>query len=183
MKIFLITLASIFVFISCDNEKKYKTELLQIEIHSVKLDSLDEIINGIQIDSLVLIQKIATNNELTIKTYYLTDTIDMVFAEKMNMNKGVRKSLAEVEKQKEGLISELQELKLQYFNLKTDIIAGLYNKEQIVDYLNVEKLDFDMLTVNIKEFELNSKKQLESFYYANPQISKYCNELLENIEK
>lgn len=167
---------------SCDNAVKYKTEIDEIDSYEMKLDSLADEINGIDFDSLVYMQAEADKNEKIIKTHYTPDTIDVVFAEKLNYNKGVRKSLKAVMKQKEDMMTEIDELKTQFGNLKTDILEGIYDKEQITDYLNVEKLDYDILELNVREFDLNQTKQKKNFYYANPQIAEYVAIILNDLE-
>ena len=181
-RVFLIS-AMLLLLASCDPGAKYKTELSEIDNYQLKLDSLSNEINGIEFDSLIYMQAEATANEKVIKSLFEPDTIDVVFAEKLNMNKGVRKSLGGVVKQKEEMLKEISELKLQFENLKEDILNGLYSKEQIVDYLNVEKLDFDILELGFKDFNLNQKKQKKNFYYANSQIAEYVEILLNEVEK
>jgi hypothetical protein len=183
MKIFFLIIIGFFLLASCDTGLKYKTELEEIQGYQLKLDSLSLDVNRIDLDSLVYMQTEAASNEKTIKALYSPDTIDALFAEKLNMNKGVRKSLISVNNQKENMLNEIGELKLQFVNLEVDILNGLYNQEQIVDYLNVEKLDFDILELSYKDFNLNQNKQKNNFYFANPQISEYVEMLLNEVEK
>ena len=183
MKYILILFLVLFLISSCDNAKKYKTEISEIDSQQLKLDSLESVINGINIDSLVFMQKEADDNELIIKRYYFADTINMTFANKLDKNKGVRKSLDGIESQKESILNELNEIKVQFINLKSDVLGGLYDSKQINNYLNVERLDVDQLTLNIKGFNLNQLKQKKNFYFSNPQISEYCKLLLNTIEK
>ena len=182
MKQILLVLSALFLITSCDNAVKYKTELSEIDLYQSKLDSLGEEINGIEFDSLVYMQAEADKNEKIIKTHYAPDTIEVVFAEKLNFNKGVRKSLKAVVKQKGDMIKEIDELKIQFKNLKTDILEGIYDADQITDYLNVEKLDYDILELSIREFNLNQSKQKKNFYYANPQIAEYVEIIMNDLE-
>jgi hypothetical protein len=175
-------LGLVLLAVSCDNATKYKTEISEIDTYQLKLDSLVDEINGIEIDSLIYMQAEAEKNEKIIKEYYAPDTIDAYFAEKLNYNKGVRKSLKAVEKQKGDLLKEIDELKIQFKNLKTDILEGICTQDQITDYLNVEKLDYDILALSFKEFNLNQNKQKISFYYANPQIAEYVEIILNELE-
>ncbi len=183
MKYILITLLTIFVFTSCDNAKKYKTEISEIDAKQLQLDSLELVVNAIGIDSLNYMQKEATDNETVIRKYYSADTINMSFASKLDKNKRVRKSLDGIEEEKNKVLIELSEIKVQYSNLKKDILAGLYDAKQIENYLNVEKLDVDKLSLNVKSFNLLQLEQKKNFYYSNPQIKEYCDVLLESIEK
>ena len=179
---FLIVLTAFLLFTSCDNASKYKTELIEISNYQSKLDSLTNEINGIEIDSLNYMQTVATKNESIINQFYAPDTIDVEFVKKLNKGKSVRKSLKNVTTQKQSMLTEIEALKIQFSNLEKDIIEGLYNKEQITDYLNVEKLDYDILELNFKDFNLNQQKQKSNFYFANPQIAEYV-EILLNENK
>lgn len=183
MKYFLITLLSIFIITSCDNAKKYKTEIAEIDNKQLELDSLESVILGIDLDSLNYMQAEASANEAIIKKYYYADTIDMLFAGKLDKNKRVRKSLDGIENKKNKILLELVELRTQFTNLKKDILAGLYDSEQIENYLNVEKLDVEKLFFNIKSYTLLQEEQKKNFYYSNPQIKEYCEMLLKDIEK
>ena len=175
---FLILVSILFFIASCDNASKYKSELSEIKTYQSRLDSLANEINGIEIDSLLYMQAEAEANEKVIKKYYVADTIDMTFAKKMDKNKSVRKSLKDVVNQKQNMLTELEALKTQFSNLEKDILEGLYDKEQINDYLNVEKLDYDILALSYRDFNLNQKKQKANFYFANPQIAEYVDKLL-----
>lgn len=179
---FLIVFATFLLLTSCDNATKYKTELDEISNYQSKLDSLTDEINGIKIDSLIYMQAEAAKNERIIKQYYAPDTIDVAFVQKLNKGKSVHKSLKNVETQKQSMLTEIEALKIQFSNLEKDILEGLYDKEQITDYLNVEKLDYDILELNFKDFNLNQQKQKNNFYFANPQIAEYV-EILLNENK
>lgn len=183
IKQIIFLFSALFLLASCDNASKYKAEIIEIDTYQLKLDSLIGEINGIEFDSLSYMQGEAEANEKILKSLFSPDTIDMVFAEKLNMNKGIRKSLSMVEKQKNDMLNEISELKSQFSNLKEDIINGLYNNEQIEDYLNVEKLDFDNLELSYRNFDLNQKKQKRNFYYSYPQITEYVEILLNEVEK
>jgi len=183
MKYLLIALFSFLVITSCDNAKRYKTEIAEIDSKQLKLDSLKSVVNEVNIDSLSYMQKEANANEVIIRKYYFADTIDMVFAGKLDRNKRVRKSLNSVETQKTKILKELSEIKLQFTNLKKDILSGLYDSKQIENYLNVERLDYNELKLNVKSFSLLEQEQKKNFYYSNPQIKAYCELLLKDIEK
>jgi len=183
MKYIVITFLVFLVITSCDNAKRYKTEISEIDSKQLQLDSLAFVVNEVKIDSLNYMVKEATANEAVIRAYYFVDTIDMAFASKLDKNKKVRKSLSSIENQKTKILKELDEMKIQFSNLKKDILAGLYGGKQIENYLNVERLDFDKLRLNIKSFNLLQKEQKTNFYYSNPQIKEYCVKLLKDIEK
>ena len=183
MRYFLITLLTLFLITSCDNAKRYKTEISEIDAKQLELDSLESIVNEIEMDSLKYMQNEASTNESIIRKYYFPDTIDMIFAGKLDRNKRVRKSLDGLENKKKNILKELIEIRIQFSNLKKDILAGLYDAKQIENYLNVEKLDVDQLALHVKSHILLQEEQKKNFYYSNPQIKEYCEMLLKDIEK
>ena len=62
-QIFLGLLLGVLV-ISCNPETKYAEQLAEIETYNVKLDSIAQVINGIEIDSLLYIKNEAEKNEV-----------------------------------------------------------------------------------------------------------------------
>lgn len=178
----LITIAISIITASCNNSDKFKNEIKEIDTYVFKLDSVETLINGINFDSLVYMQKEASKNEATIKKHYAPDTIDMVFAEKLNFNKAVRKSLNAVLKNKSDMLIEITELKSQFTDLKKDISEGLYNIDQIKTYMLAETLDYSLLELSFKNFNTNQIKQKANFYYANPQIAEYATQLINELE-
>ena len=57
MKYFLITFLALCLVTSCDNAKKYKTEISEIDAKQLELDSLESIVNEIEMDSFSAINK------------------------------------------------------------------------------------------------------------------------------
>jgi hypothetical protein len=159
MKYFLITFLAIFLVTSCDNAKRYKVEISEIDTKQLELDSLEFIINSVKIDSLKYMQNEASVNEAVIRKYYFVDTIDMIFAGKLDKNKRVRKSLDGIENKKNNILKELTEIRTQFSNLKKDVLAGLYDAKQIENYLTVEKLDVDQLFLHVKSYNLLQQEQ------------------------
>jgi len=183
MKYFLVSILVLFAITACDNSKKYKTELDAIQNCQTTIDSVKSKINGIDIDSLIYMQKVTEDNEGVIRKYYAPDTIDMVFAEKLNLNKGIRKSLKSAKLDRTKLLTEIDSLTLQFSNLETDIVEGVLSKEQIDQYLAVEKGALANLELSFKSFNINQVNQKRNFYFVTPQITAYVDSLLKNFEK
>lgn len=171
-RLFYILFSLIFLS-SCNPETKYAEELKDIDSYTNKLDSIEIILNGIEFDSLVYMQETAHTNEKLMKRFYVNDTIDESFAQKLAYIKSVRKILSDVKDEQHRMFAELKALKVQLSNLKTDILNGLYNKEQIVNYLNKEKKDVDMLNKMVVDFNKMQSIEKNYFYYATPDIETY----------
>ena len=173
MKHFLLAILGLLVLSACNPETKYADELKEIDTYTKKLDSVETILNGIEFDSLVYMQKTAADNEKLIKRFYVSDTIDQVFAQKLAYNKSVRKFLKKADEEKIKMVNELDALKKQFTNLKTDILNGLYNKEQIKNYLKIEEDDTEMLLKSVMDYDIIQKRHKTYFYYSTPSISSY----------
>ncbi len=166
---------------SCSPSKKFADEISQIETYENKLDSIEQIFNGIEFDSLQYMYEKALDNEKQIKRYYWSDTIDMDFAKKMDANKGIKKSLKNLQKKKEEFESEIIALKNQFSALKEDILNGLYTKEQINQYLTKEIADFDNLSFNFDSFNINQAGQKKYFYWSNPDLTNYIENSMDEV--
>jgi DNA integrity scanning protein DisA with diadenylate cyclase activity len=178
MKHFFLGILGLILLSACNPETKYADELKEIDAYTKKLDTIETILNGIEFDSLVYMQEVASSNEKLIKRFYVGDTIDQDFAQKLTFNKSVRKFLKGTNKEKVNMYAELNALKTQFANLKTDIINGLYNKEQISNYLSVEKKDTDMLLRSVTEFDKIQTLNKSYFYFATPSISAYLTKIM-----
>lgn len=178
MKYFFLLVVGLVVLSACNPETKYVDELKEIDAYSKKLDSVETILNGIDFDSLVYMQETAASNEKLIKRFYVSDTIDQDFAQKLTYNKSVRKFLKGADEEKVKMYDELKALKNQFVNLKTDILNGLYSKAQISNYLSAEKKDTDMLLKSVSEFDEIQKLNKSYFYFSTPSISAYLTKIM-----
>ena len=102
-------------------QKSIKQKSWKLTRKQLQLDSLELIVNAIEIDSLNYMQKEATDNEAVIKKYYSADTINMSFASKLDKNKRVRKSLDGIGNKKNKVLTELSEIKSSIFEFKKKI--------------------------------------------------------------
>jgi hypothetical protein len=168
---------------ACNPESKFKSELQQIDFNLEKLDSVESVINGIEFDSLSYMYEIALNNEQLIKRYYQSDTIDKALADVLVFNKGIRKSFADVDKVQQNFMSELSALKTQFRNLKTDILNGLYNKEQIEHFLAIESNDTKLLINGIDGFYKTQQIHKVNFYKVTPILDQYTSKLMNDHQE
>ena len=178
MKHFTFIALGLILLSACNPETKYANELKEIDTYSKKLDSVETILNGIDFDSLTYMQETALSNEKLIKRFYVSDTIDQDFAQKLNYNKYVRKHLKGAKEEKGNMLNELKALKIQFTNLKTDILNGLYSKDQINNYLSIEKSDTKLLINSVTEYDKMQKNAKTYFYFATPEISNYLTKIM-----
>lgn len=178
MKYFTVVVLGLIFLSACNPKTKYAEELKEIDAYTQKLDSIENILNGIDFDSLAYMQETALSNEKLIKRFYVSDTIDQNFAQKLDYNKSVRKLLKGALNEREKMFDELKALKTQFANLKTDILNGQYSKEQINNYLSVEKSDTKMLLKSVAEYDKMQNNQKIYFYSATPVISNYLTKIM-----
>ncbi len=178
MKYFTFIVLGLVLLTACNPQTKYAEELKEIDAYTQKLDSIEIILNGIDFDSLAYMQETASSNEKLIKRFYVSDTIDQNFAQKLDYNKSVRKLLKGALNERDKMFDELNALKTQFANLKTDILNGQYSKEQINNYLSVEKSDTKMLLMSIDEYNKMQNIQKKYFYSAAPAISAYLTKIM-----
>ncbi len=173
MKNVFLTLLLGAIFVACSPEKRYATELEEISGFNESLDSLNEIYATIKFDSLIAIQKVASQSEKMIKRHYNSDTISMDLAQRLQFIKSVRKSLFNIEIKKKAIKNEIMVLKDQFKNLESDIRNGILNHDQIKSYLAEEGMAYKILSDNISNLLSNQDKQLNDFYFAYPLVKDY----------
>jgi len=144
--VFLLIILPI-TLLSCDPAKQFETEIGQIDSCLVKLDSLEKLNDGMNFDSLRLMITHIENNENWFRNNYMPDTLDMNLSIQMNESKGIRKAISVIAKDGALYGEELNAIKHQLLDLKDDVENGLFSKEQIKEYLDVEMADLDIVTL------------------------------------
>lgn len=159
--------------LSCSPEKKYATELQELDVLKQQLDSINTLSATIDYDSLIYMRQTCLEIERQIKAFYKADTINQDFANKMTYIKRVRKSLRDIEFNRNAIEKESKALTKQFNDLDADIRNGALNQEQITQYLGEEKQAFDNFQLSFKGIYVNQKTQKSNFYFAEPTISAY----------
>jgi hypothetical protein len=176
--VFSVLSGMTFLVASCDPAKEFATELKTIDSSLAELDSIENLYNGIQFDSLSYMVRHIMENEDKIKRYYTSDTVDMQLGMYMNNCKGVRKSMKGISQNKTVFAEEIAALDTQFTNLKSDILNGLLEKEQVASYLAEELAALNKLSLSFYEFYDNQKVQSYVFYSASPQVDAYVAKLV-----
>lgn len=164
-------------FVSCNPAEQYKTELSEIDSSLQVIDSLEMLFDGIEFDSLKLMAEHVINNEKQIKLLYKPDTLDENLGKLMNESKTVRKKLGNVQKDQVAFGDELNAVKNQFKDLKADILEGLYDDQQIEEYLNVEKAALNKVFVGFTGFHKMQIGEKGRYYHATPLIDEYIQNL------
>ncbi|MBK7128142.1 MAG: hypothetical protein IPM74_13060 [Crocinitomicaceae bacterium] len=172
--IFLMLAASLCVTISsCDPAKKYANEIEKIDSCLTVIDEYDSLYHTIQFDSLQWMVNHVLENENAIKQYGVSDTVPQLLGSWMNNCKGVRKSLKDIGGNKMKFNDEIFFMRRQFTNLKTDIINGVYDKDEIEKYLKIETEALTNFGVMFGDFYDLQKSQSAIFYDAVPNVDAY----------
>lgn len=181
-KFLFVLILTALVFTSCDPASKFKTEIAQIDSCLVEIDSLEQLYDGIDFDSLRMMVDHVRNNEQLIKKYYIPDTLNEEFGRQMNDAKSVRKSLKNLDKHEMTYGDEINAVKHQFLDLKEDILNGLFDKEQIKKYLDAEIVALKKVDLAFTGF--HTMIEAEKFRYNTvvPEIDAFIAELKANSE-
>lgn len=168
----------ILALTSCDPAKEFETELSTIDSCMQHLDSIEQIHKGINFDSLELMVTHIMENEDKIKNYYVSDTVDRELGELMNNCKGFRKSLKNAKGMGLTFIDEIFAIRKQLENLKTDILNGVFDKEQVKTYLAEEKDALNKLSLKFFDFNHMQQMQVQIYHQAVPKVDAYVAKLV-----
>ncbi|MCB9224425.1 MAG: hypothetical protein R2780_06165 [Crocinitomicaceae bacterium] len=172
MKLFFPALLALVLslFSACSPSSKYKAEIAQIDSCLTMLDSLEEVFNGIEFDSLTLMVNHVKANEDSIHKYYYPDTLSREIGMRMTECKGIRKQLQNREVQKETFTNEFPATRKQLNNLKSDITNGVLSEEKVKQYVEVEVNAFNDLNLAFTNFYEMQELQKLFYYSAVPVI-------------
>jgi hypothetical protein len=174
--IFLLIVIPIFT-VSCDPAKEFKTEISEIDRHLAEIDSMENILDGIDFDSLTLMVEHVKRNEAEIKRIYTPDTLNEEFGRQMNDCKAIRKNLGNVAKDQALYGDELNAIKHQLIDLQADAKSGVLNKEQVTEYLAVEKAALDKVSLSFGSFYGMVSAERYRYQVVAPKVDAFIEEL------
>ncbi|WP_027418032.1 hypothetical protein [Crocinitomix catalasitica] len=183
-KLFYSLIAILFVtsMTSCNPEKQFEKQLVQIDSALVVIDSLEVLMDGIEFDSLKMMVDHVVLNEGFVKNFYVSDTINESLGNHLNEAKSVRKVLKGVETKKMFFGDELNALKHQLQDLKEDVKAGLFSEEQLNKYLANEMQAVLTVTLSFDDFNKKQIAEKKRYYHATPSIDEFIELLKHNLE-
>jgi len=175
-KVFVVF--GLLFFASCDPAKEFEAELKTIDSCMTRIDELEKMYMEINFDSLQLMVDHIMYNEDMMKKYYKSDTVNRDLGIYMNNCKGFRKSLKDLHGKQVGFQDEIFALRVQFKNMKTDIMNGALTKEQVADYLPAEKEAVNNLDLRLVEFYELQKSQIPIYHDAVPVVDMYVSTLV-----
>lgn len=180
MKLFKLTAAfSVLVMTtSCDPSKQFETEIQEIDSCITVIDEMEERLEGIKFDSLMIMVDHVKMNEDRMEMYYKPDTLNEDLGKLMNECKGIRKNMTDLKGKKSYFADEMNAVKYQFKTLKEDVKNGVYEKEEIDQYLAKEKTDLEVVSLTFNDFDRMQKSQSDRYYYAVPKVDAYLKEMI-----
>jgi hypothetical protein len=178
-----ISLFSFFAITSCDPAAQHEKEISKIDSCLNVLAEIEEKYNGIEFDSLTFMVDHVLMNEDTMKKYYSPDTLSMDIGVRMNDCKGIRKTMKGVDVKKDDFKKEIEELTIQFTNLKEDILTGVLTDEQINEYLSRELFDLNILDISFIDFYEMQLVQKKYYYSSVPFIDELIVELKNEAQQ
>ncbi|MFT4600998.1 MAG: hypothetical protein ACI857_001175 [Arenicella sp.] len=181
--IFAFGLIGIFGLTSCDPAAQHEKEISKIDSCLNVISDVEEKYNGIEFDSLKFMVDHVSMNEDTMKKYYNPDTLSMDIGVRMNDSKGIRKKLKGVDVREGEFKTEIEELNIQFTNLREDISTGVLTDDQITEYLARELFDLNILEVSFMEFYETQLLQKIYYYSSVPIIDELIVELKNEAQQ
>ncbi|MBD3638256.1 MAG: hypothetical protein HUJ25_12965 [Crocinitomicaceae bacterium] len=185
MKLIVATVTVILMlsFIGCSPSKKYKTEIEEIDSSLAVLNEIEADLNGIEFDSLQMMVDHVLRNEDSLKKYYHPDTLSLEIGKRMNECKGIRKSLKNLDSKEMTYRNEVEALKTQFTNLKTDIENGVLGEEKIKEALAEEKEALRKLNLSFHDFYILQEREKKYYYSAVPVIDELLVQLKNEAQQ
>jgi hypothetical protein len=144
--------------------------LATIDKLNTRLDSLKNELLTNKLDSAQQYSIEAIDNETRIKNYFIEDTIDMVFAEKMTRYKNMRRAFKHMYLEFDNIVLGCDEVKETLRQLRHDIENGDGDRAKYSEYLNFEKSKFDKLEILAKDYFDAKKTNVATFRELNPEL-------------
>ena len=135
---FSIVVGLVVNLTACDPSEQFKEELAEIDSLEVFVEDFEGKYESIEFDSLKLMVEEVEQNERDIKSFYSPDTINEELGKQMLECKSIRKKLSGSDAKKMTFGDELNAIKHQLINLRSDIENGLLNEEDIRRYIDVD---------------------------------------------
>ncbi len=168
---------------SCDPNKEFKVELNEVDSCLALVDSMETLFDGIDFDTLNYMLDHVLYNESVIKEKYNPDTLSEWIGKRMNESKWIRKALKNIENDEVRYGDELNAVKHQFLDLKEDIKNGIFNREQVEQYLAVEKKALSKVSLAFGGFYAMQNAEIDRFEFVQPAIDSLVETLKNENEE
>jgi hypothetical protein len=181
MKI-IVGVIALLLFTACADIEK-SGQLEQISNLETTLDSIQTTFDEIKIDSISKMSLKAYGVENRIKTYYVSDTIDMALGKKMDAYKVMRKKFSPMGKGATAIKKGLEEEKLKLQALTTDIENGNGKRDKYDEFIVFETEKVNQLRALLNEYSENRDYCLKTFNELHEELDAFSMELSKKGEQ
>lgn len=162
----------------CKDQEK-SSYLEEIEVMSLKIDSLDNVSKNQNTDSIPSIVSTIEKTITQVKENYVADTIDLELAALMNRYKDAKKSLSSNTGNLSKVRAAIPEVKKKIEDLKHDIENGVGDREKYEEYIKFEKDKIQEIQSVLDYYIKTNKKYLEQYKNAHPQVKNFADSLVQ----
>ncbi len=160
------------LFTSCSDLNK-KDQLTKIDEMNESLDSIKTVLLENKIDTIAQLMFAASQVEQRIKTNYVSDTINMELAKKMNAFKVSRKRLRPLGKSYNEINHGVNEEKEALRLLRSDIENGSGERSKYDDYVMFEASKVHQLRMLLKDYVSSKSKTMRELHKLYPEMNEF----------
>jgi len=162
---------------SCSDLNK-KDQLTKIDEMNESLDSIKTVLLENKIDTITQLMFATSQVEQRIKTNYVSDTINMELAKKMNAFKVSRKRLRPLGKSYNNINHGVEEEKEALRLLKSDIENGSGGRNKYNEYVMFEESKVHQLRMLLKDYVSSKSKTITELDKLYPEMNEFSLSLL-----
>lgn len=152
----------LFFSVSCSDLDKEKQEK-NVLVLSEQMKTYKNEFDVIKIDSISVLKLSTYDVERRVKQNYYSDTLDVLFGQKMDDFKRMRRMLGPLGKEQIRLKNSINEELLQLEKLHSDISKGYGKRESYNEYIQFEKNKVNQIKVLYDEYVKMRAQFLEMY--------------------
>ena len=152
----------LFFSVSCSDLDKGKQEK-NVLVLSEQIKTYKNEFDAIKIDSISALKLSTYDVERRVKQNYYSDTLDVLFGQKMDDFKRMRRMLGPLGKEQIRLKNSINEELLQLEKLHSDISKGFGKRESYNEYIQFEKNKVTQIKVLYNEYVKMRAQFLEMY--------------------
>lgn len=177
MKIFLFSMLSLLILVSCHDVKKQK-QLKVIDELILNLSEISTELNEIDSSQMEVIFKEVIEVRSNIQENYQADTLSVELGQQLEDYKLIAKQSKWVLGNIPFAKEKITEAQLRINQLKADIVAGNGEREKYDSYIQNEKQHVDELKKLHQSIVKNSQEAVEKYETLHDKMLDYSNQLI-----
>lgn len=178
MRFIPVVFSVLSIFLTSCSDLNKKGQLTRIDEMNNSLDSIKTVLLENKIDTITQLMFAASQVEQRIKSNYVSDTIDMALAKKMNAFKVSRKRLRPLGKLYNNINLGVDEEKEALRLLKSDIENGSGERNKYDDYVMFEASKVHQLRMLLKDYVSSKSKTMIELDKLYPEMNEFSLSLM-----